>query len=210
MRDHTRCRAHRASSSVGVRRDAEPGPRTVGAPGGNLNALKHGRYSNPLPELDLERLVVVATQEPDDLAYHIALLVRAIEDRIGDPSSEAGPPGSRSFRTLLVVNRALAKLVDRLASTLLRAEIAETLSVLPPGVRERVQAELEALTSRTSPARALSLLKKVRRERSQKKKRSSKTITGTGTRYTRNPLSYGLIAKERSIHSLSLVKHILL
>jgi hypothetical protein len=206
MRDHIRCRSHRGSSSVEVRRDAEPGSRSVGAPDGNLNALKHGRYSNPLSESDLERLVVVATQSqrsadperrvrstagpefakhpecrsedgrggseglgPDDLAYHIALLVRAIQDRIGDPSSEAEIPGIRNFRTLLVVNRVLTKLIDRLASTLLRTEIAETLSALPPGVRERVQAELETLTSRTSPTRALALFEKVRKERKQKK-----------------------------------------
>ena len=206
MRDHTHCRAHHISSSVGARPDAELGPRSVGAPCGNLNALKHGRYSNPLSEADLERLVVVAMQSkhgadserraqptaspelaqhperrrgdsregseglgPDDLAYHIALLVRAIQDRVGAPSSEAEIPGIRNFRTLLVVNRVLVKLIDRLASTLLRAEIAETLSALPPGVRERVQAELEALTSRTTPTRALVLFEKVRKERSQKK-----------------------------------------
>jgi len=191
MRDHTRCRAHRASSSVGVRRDAEPGPRTVGAPRGNLNALKHGRYSNPLPEPDLERLVVVATQQSDDLAYRIALLVRAIQDRIGDPSNGAETPGIRSFRTLLVVNRALVKLVDRLASTLLRAEIAETLSVLPPGVRERVQAELEAFTSRTSPTRALALFEKVRRERSQKKPRSPKQSPEPGLDIRETPSLIG-------------------
>ena len=160
MRDHARCRAHL---------DAELEPRGAGAPLHNLNALKHGRYSNPLSESDLERLVVVATQQPDDLAYHIALLVRAIQDRIGDPSSEAEIPGIRNFRTLLVVNRVLTKLIDRLASTLLRTEIAETLSALPPGVRERVQAELETLTSRTSPTRALALFEKVRKERKQEK-----------------------------------------
>jgi len=192
MRDHTHCRAHHISSSVGARPDAELGPRSVGAPGGNLNALKHGRYSNPLSESDLERLVVVATQSkhgadperrvaspaeprgseglgPDGLAYHIALLVRAIQDRVGAPSSEAEIPGIRNFRTLLVVNRVLVKLIDRLASALLQAEIAETLSALPPGVRERVQAELETLTSRTIPTRALALFEKVRRERRQKK-----------------------------------------
>jgi hypothetical protein len=158
MHDHTRCRSHREAPPQRGNGDAEIGPHSVGAPGGNLNALKHGRYSNPLSEPELERLVVLATQQPDDLAYHIALLVRAIQDRIGDPSSEAEIPGIRSFRTLLVVNRALLKLIDRLASARRRAEIAEALSALPPGVQERVQAELEALTSRTTPVRALALL----------------------------------------------------
>jgi hypothetical protein len=41
------------------------------------------------------------------------------------------------------------------------------------------------------------------------RKKARKTITGTGTRYTKSTLFYRLIVKECPIHSLSLVKHIL-
>ena len=105
------CRPHR---------DAELGPRGAGAPQGNLNALVHGRYSNPLPPPDLERLVAVALDRPDDLPLEIGLAVRSIH--------------ARTACTLLTVHalcRLLSHVAARLSARLLRAELRAKLRSSP-------------------------------------------------------------------------------
>jgi hypothetical protein len=153
MRDHTRCRAHR---------DAELGPRGAGAPRHNLNALKHGQHSDPLPETDFQRLVVTAVERPDDLALQVGLAVRLIQDRTGD-----------SFLTLVALRRLLSRLVDSVAGALFTTELRETLQPLSPSVRERLQERIERLAVPKRPEDSLLLLRSIKKRR--------KTITGTGT-----------------------------
>jgi hypothetical protein len=153
MHGHTRCRAHL---------DAELGPRGAGAPLHNLNALKHGQHSDPLPEPDFQCLVVTAVERPDDLALQVGLAVRRIQDRTGDP-----------FLTLVALRRLLSRLVDGVADALFTAELCETLRPLPPSVRERLQERIERLAVHKRPEDNLLLLRSIRKRR--------KTIAGTGT-----------------------------
>ena len=112
------CRSHR---------DAELGPRGAGAPQGNLNALVHGRHSNPLSPPDLEHLVAVAVDRPDDLPLEIGLAVRSIHARTG-----------HALLTLIALRRLLSQVVAQLSARFLRAELrAELRTELRAELRHR-------------------------------------------------------------------------
>jgi hypothetical protein len=95
MRGHTRCRSHR---------DRELGPRGGGAPAGNLNALKTGDHTHPLPLLGLQRLVRQIARQPDQLPDHLHLVARSIHSRTGDP-----------HKTLIAFRALLTDLIPQVA-----------------------------------------------------------------------------------------------
>ena len=148
MRGHTRCRAHR---------DAERGPRGAGAPPGNLNALKHGRYSQPLPPLDLERLADHLVEHPEGLPYRVGLAAHSIQDRAGDP-----------FLALIALRRLLAQLIPLVGARLFAAELRAFLQHLPAPMRAPTLELIRRSAPRDSPEERLVLLRKL-----------EKTIDGT-------------------------------
>jgi hypothetical protein len=87
MRGHSRCRAHR---------DHELGPRPVGAPAGNLNALKTGQHAHPLPQPALDDLARQLVDEPHLFPYHLGLTAQSLYDRTPDPQQAL-----RAFRATL-------------------------------------------------------------------------------------------------------------
>ena len=166
MRGHTHCRAHR-DAEPGSRRQRGAGARGAGAPPNNLNALRHGRYSHPLPDLDLQRLAAGIVEQPDDLPYRVGLAVQSIHARAGDPAL-----------TLVATSRLLSQLASQVAAALFDRRLQAYLCDLPAPLRERVRSTFERLAAVHSPVERLLLLKKI--------KKREKTMTGNGNRYRRD------------------------
>jgi hypothetical protein len=141
MRGRVRCRAHR---------DAVLGPRGAGAPLDNLNALKHGRYSDPFSPSDVESLARRAIERPADLPLQIGLAVHSLRDRIGDPLS-----------TLLALRRLLSQLTPILAAHLFDSELSAFLDPLPPPARAQARAIVERFTPDGSPEERILFLRKI-------------------------------------------------
>ncbi len=141
MRGQARCRSHR---------DAELGSRGAGAPPNNLNALKHGRHSRPLPLPDLECLAAAIIEQPDDLPDRVGLAARAIHTRANDP-----------VLTLIATGRLLSQLASQVAAGLFDRQCQAYLHDLPAPLRERVQPALEQLANVCNPVERLLLLKKI-------------------------------------------------
>jgi hypothetical protein len=119
MRGYTRCRAHR---------DAELGPRSVGAPRGNLNALKTGRHAHPLDQPDLHRLARRLVDEPELLPYHLGLAAQSLQSRTRDP-----------HQTLHAFRTTLAGLQPLVAHYQLATELRDLLRQFSLPDRERVR-----------------------------------------------------------------------
>ena len=140
MHDYTCCRAHR---------DAELGPRGAGAPPANLNALKHGHYSHPLPLPDLEHLADHLVERPDDLPLRIGLAVQSLQHRARDP-----------LMTLIALRRLLSQLITIVAVRLFTSELRAFLQDLPLPLRGRVLAAVQKSVPSDSPEKKLLLLRK--------------------------------------------------
>jgi hypothetical protein len=144
MRGHTRCRAHR---------DAELGPRGAGAPRGNLNALKHGHHSHPLPPPDLEQLAGHVTGHPDDLPYQIGLAVQSLQSRAPDP-----------LVTLIALRRLLSQLITAVATRLFAAELQAFLRDLPLPLRTSVLTTVQRSAPADSPELGVLFIRKLKKQ----------------------------------------------
>jgi hypothetical protein len=144
MRDHTHCRAHR---------DAELGPRGAGAPPGNLNALKHGRYSHPFSRSDLESLAAALIERPSDLFSHLDLAIQSIQARTGDP-----------LMTLIALRVFIPQLTRVIAARLFIPELQALLQSLPPPRCLKVMAVIVKAVSGYSPERRLLFVRNVRKQ----------------------------------------------
>ncbi len=141
MRRHTHCRSHR---------DTELGPRGAGAPLGNLNALKHGRYSQLLPRAALKHLAHQIHAAPDDLPRHVGVIAQTIHEQFHDP-----------LVILLILQRVLAQLAPLVAHHLCADELDALTQHLPPAVQATVRAIIDDRTSRLRPEEKLFLLRKI-------------------------------------------------
>jgi len=148
MRGHTYCRAHR---------DPELGPRPAGAPCGNLNALRHGHFSHPLPPPDLEHLASLLVEQPADLPLQLGLAAQSVQARTDD-----------LFLALIALRRLIVQLTLIVATRLCASELQDLLQNLPPPLRARAQAVIYQSVPRDSPERKVLLIRKLK-----------KTITGT-------------------------------
>ena len=145
MRGHTRCRAHR---------DAELGPRSAGAPHGNLNALKHGRHAHPLPPPDLERLAGQIADCPDDLPFQLGLAAQSLQARArGDP-----------LATLIALRSLIHQLVRAVAHRVFAAELRALLEALPPPRRCRIRETLHKYRPRDCPEMKVLLLRNLKKQ----------------------------------------------
>jgi hypothetical protein len=142
MRGQARCRAHR---------DAELGSRGAGPPPNNLNALKHGRHSHPLPLPDLAHLASHIATRPADLPLQIGLAARSLQARTDDP-----------LLTLAALRRLLSQLTPIVATCLFNAELQGLLQALPPPARPHVQAIVEQYVPQNDPKKALQILRKIK------------------------------------------------
>ena len=145
MRGLSRCRAHS---------DDVLGPRAVGAPIGNLNALQHGNYLSPPPADELQSLAAGIIRQPDELPEQIAALLRSIDARTGDP-----------YLTLAALSRLLPGLAAWVAALLFAAELNAYLDPFPPPVRRRVAALVDHHMGRCSPEQRLLIFRKIKRNR---------------------------------------------
>lgn len=145
MRGHTVCRAHR---------DHELGPRGAGAPPGNLNALKHGRHSQPLP---LSALVSIADRiidQPGDIhaALHPAvqsILARACRDPL---------------IALIALRRVLAHLTTIVATRAFATELQALLLALPEPARIRARSVVQRRVRHLKPEERVRILRKAKKQ----------------------------------------------
>jgi hypothetical protein len=144
MRGGTRCRAHR---------DDKLGPRGAGAPPGNLNALKHGRHSHPLPQPDLERLAGHVLEQPDDLPFQVGLAAQSLQARVGDP-----------LVTLVALCRLLCQLTDLVATRLYTFELKAILHDLPPELLSKAREMIAGSAPHRSPVEMVRFLRNVKKQ----------------------------------------------
>ena len=144
MRGHTRCRAHR---------DDELGPRDTGAPPGNLNALKHGHHSHPLPPSDLASLAHHIVQQPDDLPSQISFTAQRLQDRVDDP-----------LKTLILLRRTLSLLTPIVAACMYASELQSFLQDVPPQLRDKVQAAIQKAVPRDNLEAKVLLIKTLKKQ----------------------------------------------
>lgn len=116
MRAAFRCRAHR---------DAELGPRGVGAPTANHNALATGQYAHPLNPGQLNYLARRLALQPDLLPLLFYQLIDSLHGRSSDPTI-----------ALHQLERLLPPLRDRVASHLFALEFTAFLQACPPERRD--------------------------------------------------------------------------
>ena len=151
MRGSLRCRT---DVLIRAHRDGELGPRAAGAPMGNLNALQHGEYLNPLSAQEVESLAGRMLDRPDELPQQVALLLRSVYARTGDP-----------FLTLVFLRCLLPGLVNWIAGSLFAAELEAFLGPLPPPARRRAQGIVDHYIGRCGPEQQLLILRKIKRSR---------------------------------------------
>ncbi len=111
MRGHNRCRSHR---------DKELGPRGAGAPVGNLNAFKSGKYAD-LPALPtLSKLAISIARDPEHLPEQIAQLTLDIQGRSGNPA-----------KVLSILSRILPNLIPHIHESTFYIELERALPQYP-------------------------------------------------------------------------------
>lgn len=110
MPDSSRCRSHR---------DRELGPRAVGAPKGNRNAVTHGFYSQYLTQDDL---LAMATATGGDLLDEVAF-TRVMIGKLAAMVGHSMDGEDRDVLTAVKLSEALFKGVGRVA-LLLKAQRA--------------------------------------------------------------------------------------
>ena len=151
MRGRASCRVH---ASWHAHRDPELGPRRVGAPAANLNALQHGHFSAPLSPLDLEALVTAIVERPDDLPLHVGRTVQYLQARTDD-----------AFLAVIALHRLLVRLRPALAARFLDLEWRAWREALPAPVAQAIEDIMSRSASRTSPEERLRVLRQARKKR---------------------------------------------
>jgi len=159
MRDQAHCRIHL---------NRKPGPHNGGAPKGNFNALKSGRYANPLPPAELKNLALQLAGDPDSLPQHIDFAVRSIQGRT-----------SSSLHTLILLTRFLNQLLPYLADIAFTADLESFIQGLPPNMRPGVQSTIWKHALSLNPLKRPLLVRAIAKHFS-KKISNGKTTTGTG------------------------------
>jgi hypothetical protein len=122
MHEHSHCRAHL---------DHLLGHRHAGAPKGNFNAFKTGRYANPLSLAELKSLAHQLASEPDSLPRRLDLAVHSIHGR-----------ATSSLHTLILLARFLNQLLDYVADIEYTTELDAFIQSLPPEKRAGVQSKI--------------------------------------------------------------------
>lgn len=128
MRGHLHCRSHL---------DPILGPRGAGAPPGNINAYKTGRYISPLSPIQIKRLAHDIAQDPDNFEQHLTNLVHDLWARVG--SDKTIPP---ALKALLALNGITTHLIPHLANELFITELNQLLQQFPPADRADLQSTL--------------------------------------------------------------------
>jgi hypothetical protein len=122
MRGRRHCRAHL---------DHRLGPRGAGAPQGNSNALKSGRYAGPLSPAELQSLAHRLTEEPESLPGKLDAAVQFIHGRTSKP-----------LHTLILVARLLDQLIPYVADVEYTAGLDAFMQGVPPEKRPGVQSKI--------------------------------------------------------------------
>ena len=164
MRGRTRCRPHL---------DGELGPRCAGPPQGNLNALRHGRYSQPLTTSALERLVAEIIEHPDDIHHAIASVTQAVQARNGD-----------AYQTLLVLRELFKQLAPLFAGHLFVAQVKAFLQSIPEAHRESVLTIIQRSTAGLTVEDRLLFLEKISQVWNDYRYRDPSSLSTSHTKQT--------------------------
>lgn len=127
------------------------GPRHVGAPRGNLNAVKSGRYAHPVPTDKLDTLALELAKDPDLMPLFLSDQYSVLQERTGDV-----------FTSLLLLYRMLQQLLPLLADHLFHIEVSRFIQQMPPEVRPRIEAIVWQHTLKLNPMKRLTDFREVR------------------------------------------------
>jgi len=130
-------------------RNAELGPGGVGAPAGNLNALKTGRRAHPLSADELSATSDALLAQPDDLPARMAHLTRLIMTRTEDP-----------LLTLVALRALFSQVIEAYAARIFERELGDALAPLPAPLRDRQHAQISALSAVLGPEQRLWMLRR--------------------------------------------------
>ena len=168
MRGHAHCRSHR---------DRELGPRGGGAPPGNLNALKTGDHTHPLPLSDLHPLADQLVRHPGQLPDLLDPVVRSIHSRIRDP-----------YKALVALQTTLTDFRQQVAIALFKTEAGALLRRLPSSQQGHL---LRTLKEQTGPWITEATFPSIRRLMVEFEK-NTKTSTGTSAQVLPGDLAASL------------------
>jgi hypothetical protein len=122
MREQSHCRSHL---------DPKLGPRHAGPPKGNFNALKSGRYTNPLSSDELKNLAHQLAGEPDSLSRHVEFAIQSIQSRATSP-----------LHTMILLTRLFNQLLPYMADIEYTAGLEAFMQRLPPEKRPGIQTQI--------------------------------------------------------------------
>ena len=126
MRDQSHCRSHL---------DPQLGPRHAGAPKGNFNALKSGRYANPLTADELQTLAHQLSGQPDSMPNNLA---STLEFAVQSIQSRATSP----LHTMILLARLINQLLPYMADIEYAAGLEAFMQRLPPEKRPSIQSQI--------------------------------------------------------------------
>ena len=157
MRGAVHCRSHR---------DHELGPRGAGAPKGNLNALKTGKYATMPTFPALGKLGLAIARDPEHLPEQIAQLTLEIHGRSGDP-----------IKTLQILRRIFPQLIPHIADSIFLVELEQYLPELPEEYRSHFLNVLYKTALPLAPEYRVRLLRELM-EKLQKAQFPEEQLTG--------------------------------
>lgn len=124
------------------------GPRTAGAPKGNLNAVKTGRYANPLSKKELQTIAHTITEDPQQTPAVIFEALHAVHQRTRDP-----------FLTLALLSRLAQQLIPYIADQRFHKELNRLLEEFPPQARPEIESVIWKETIKLTPLDRLKILR---------------------------------------------------
>ena len=139
MRDRDYCRSHL---------DHVLGPRRAGAPIGNVNALKSGKYARPIPSKDIDELASLLLLNPEQFVYHIAQTAKSIHGRSDD-----------ALKSTMLFGRLLSNVLSRMAEITYESEFEEALQRLPVDRRPGFKKVVSKHSRRFTPIKRLIYLR---------------------------------------------------
>jgi len=119
----------------------------------NLNALKTGLHTHPLPPPDLDRLANQVVHHPEEFPLDLGLAVESIHRRTRDPLN----------RTLGLL-RLVQQLLPLVSAELARIELKNLLEKIPPQKHESVLQIIKKRSAYLDTAQQLHLIRGIEKQ----------------------------------------------
>ena len=124
------------------------GRRNVGAPKGNLNAVKTGRYAHPVRNEILTSIALEITNDPDQMPAILSRELHKLYDRTGDV-----------FASMYLMTRLIRQLLPLVADHMFHIELYNFLQNVPTISRPSMEAAIWSEALPLNPLKRLSALR---------------------------------------------------